>query len=197
MAKINLLPWREDLRQTQKKRYLGSLIAVSVIVFIIFWIAGQVIDQQIRNQNSRNNYLKQQIEVLDRQINQIKEISAAKDAIGLRMALIEQLQVSRNLTPILFDELAKLVPGGISFSNMSRSENEVKITGVSESNNRLSSFMRALEVSEVFINPVLSSIAADKSGLNAMSDFVLTFSISPKYGPVEIETSDPEKEQNK
>jgi type IV pilus assembly protein PilN len=192
MAKINLLPWRESLRQTQKKQYLGSLVFVSVGVFVIFWIAGQVIDQQVRNQNSRNNYLKQQIEVLDRQIAQIKEIGAAKDAIGLRMALIEQLQVSRNLTPIIFDELAKLVPPGVEFDAMSRHDKRIKITGMSDSNNRLSSFMRALEESEVFVNPVLSSIVADKTGQNALSDFELTFSISAKYGPVEIEQPDAE-----
>lgn len=194
MAKINLLPWRESLRQTQKKQYIGSLVFVSVAVFIVFWVVGQIIDQQVRNQNSRNNYLKQQIEVLDRQIAQIKEISKAKDAIGLRMALIEQLQVSKNLTPILFDELVKLVPAGVSFEGMSRTGNNLRITGMSDSNNRLSSFMRALEESEVFVDPVLSSIVADKSGINAVSDFELTFSISPKYGPVEIQQSDSEQE---
>jgi type IV pilus assembly protein PilN len=194
MAKINLLPWRESLRQTQKKQYIGSLVFVSITVFVLFWVVGQIIDQQIRNQNSRNNYLTQQIEVLDRQIAQIKEISKSKDAIGLRMALIEQLQVSRNLTPILFDELAKLVPAGVSFETMSRSNNQLRITGMSDSNNRLSSFMRAIEESDVFIDPVLSSITADKSGLNAVSDFELTFSISPQYGPVEIQPSDSEQE---
>lgn len=194
MAKINLLPWRETLRQTQKKQYLGSLAFVSVSVFVVFWIVGQIIDQQIRNQNSRNNYLTQQIEVLDRQIEQIKQISKTKDAIGLRMALIEQLQVSRNLTPLLFDELAKLVPAGVSFESMSRSDNQLKILGISDSNNRLSSFMRALEESDVFVDPVLSSIVADKTGLNAVSDFQLTFSISPKYGPVEIEQTDSKPE---
>jgi type IV pilus assembly protein PilN len=194
MAKINLLPWRESLRQTQKKHYIGSLVFVSVAVFVVFWVVGQIIDQQVRNQNSRNNYLKQQIEVLDRQIAQIKEISKAKDAIGLRMALIEQLQVSKNLTPILFDELVKLVPAGVSFEGMSRTGNNLRITGMSDSNNRLSSFMRALEESEVFVDPVLSSIVADKSGINAVSDFELTFSISPKYGPVEIQQSDSEQE---
>jgi type IV pilus assembly protein PilN len=194
MAKINLLPWRESLRQTQKKQYIGSLLFVSVAVFIVFWVVGQIIDQQVRNQNSRNNYLKQQIEVLDRQIAQIREISKAKDAIGLRMALIEQLQVSKNLTPILFDELVKLVPAGVSFEGMSRTGNNLRITGMSDSNNRLSSFMRALEESEVFVDPVLSSIVADKSGINAVSDFELTFSISPKYGPVEIQQSDSEQE---
>lgn len=191
MAKINLLPWRESLRQTQKKRYIGSLIAVSVAVLAVFWIAGQVFDQQIRNQNSRNNYLKQQIEVLDRQIAQIQEISAAKEAISIRMSLIKQLQISRNLTPIIFDELAKIVPTGVSFNKMSRMDNQIKIIGTSESNNRLSSFMRALEESKVFIDPVLSSIVADKSGSNAMSDYELTFSISPLYGPVEV-ASQPE-----
>lgn len=189
MAKINLLPWREDLRQTQKKHYLISLASVSVLVFIVFWVVGQVVDQQIRNQNSRNNYLKQQIEVLDREIKQIKEITAQKDEISIRMALIEQLQVSRNLTPILFDELARLVPGGISFSDMVRTDNQIRITGVSDSNNRLSAFMRAVENSEVFIDPVLSSIKADRSGVNAVSDFELTFLISPKFAPSELPAS--------
>lgn len=189
MAKINLLPWRESLRQTQKKKYIGSLIAVSVGVFVLFWIVGQLFDQQIRNQNSRNSYLKQQIEVLDREIAQIQEINTAKDAISIRMALIKQLQLSRNLTPIIFDELANIVPTGVSFSKMSRMQNQIKIIGVSESNNRLSAFMRALENSKVFVDPVLSSIVADKSGSNAMSDYELTFSISPLYGPVDVETT--------
>lgn len=188
MAKINLLPWRETLRQTQKKQYIGSLVGISLAVFILFWIAGQIFDQQIRNQNSRNNYLKQQIEVLDRQIAEISEITEARDAISLRMALIEQLQVSRNLTPLLFDELARLVPAGVSFSSMRRIENNIKIIGVSESNNRLSAFMRKIEESKVFVNPELSSIVADKSGVNAISDFELQFSIAPQYASIDIET---------
>jgi type IV pilus assembly protein PilN len=194
MAKINLLPWRESLRQTQKQHYIISLVGVSVGVFVVFWIAGQVFDQQIRNQNSRNNYLNQQIQVLDRQIEQIREINSAKDEITLRMSLIEQLQVSRNLTPIIFDELAKLVPTGVSFSLMNRSGDRIKIVGISESNNRLSAFMRALEASRVFVNPVLSSITSDKSGAIAVSDFELTFSISTQYGAVDIEPADQEKQ---
>ena len=194
MAKINLLPWRESLRQTQKTSYLISLGGISVGVFVLFWIVGQIVDQQIRNQNSRNTYLSQQIEVLDRQIAQIKEINETKDEITLRMSLIEQLQVSKNLTPIIFDELAKLVPAGVSFTTMSRSDTQIRIIGISESNNRLSSFIRSLEESSVFVNPVLSSIASDRSGAAAVSDFELTFSISPKYGPAEVEQLTSEEE---
>jgi type IV pilus assembly protein PilN len=185
MAHVNLLPWREAQRQRHKKQYISSLIIISIAVLAVFWILGEVIDQQVRNQNSRNNYLEQQIGVLDTQIQRIKDIRSSKAEIAQRMALIEQLQVSKNVSPIVFDELARIVPAGVSFEKMSRSGNLIEIIGISESNNRLSAFMRKLEQSDVFTSGVLSSITADVSTSNAVSDFKLTFSITPKVAPVQ------------
>ncbi|MFQ3206038.1 MAG: type IV pilus assembly protein PilN [Glaciecola sp.] len=185
MAHVNLLPWREAQRQRHKKQYITSLVIISIAVLAVFWILGEVIEQQIRNQNSRNNYLEQQIGVLDTQIERIKNIRSSKAEIAQRMALIEQLQVSKNVSPIVFDELARIVPAGVSFEKMSRSGNLIEIVGISESNNRLSAFMRNLEQSDVFTNGVLSSITADVSTLNAVSDFKLTFSITPKVAPIQ------------
>nr|WP_297350056.1 PilN domain-containing protein [uncultured Glaciecola sp.] len=185
MAHVNLLPWREAQRQRHKKQYITSLVIISIAVLAVFWILGEVIEQQIRNQNSRNNYLEQQIGVLDTQIERIKNIRSSKAEIAQRMALIEQLQVSKNVSPIIFDELARIVPAGVSFEKMSRSGNLIEIVGISESNNRLSAFMRNLEQSDVFTNGVLSSITADVSTLNAVSDFKLTFSITPKVAPIQ------------
>jgi len=190
MAHVNLLPWREVQRQKQKKQYIGSLIFIALIVFLAFYVLGEFFEQQIRNQDSRNTYLQQEIGILDQQITRIKDIKATKSAIAQRMALIEQLQVSRNVSPILFDELARIVPNGVSFETMSRSGNRIEVTGVSESNNRLSAFMRALQTSTVFTNGELSSIKADAEAMNAVSDFKLTFSLSAKVAPVEIQADD-------
>lgn len=185
MAHINLLPWREQARQTQKKQYIASLIALSACVALIFFFVGKFIEEQIRYQHSRNNYLKQQIQMLDKQIEEIQKIHEAKEAITIRMSLIEQLQVSRNLSAIIFDELVSILPPGVSFNRLSRTEKSIKITGISESNNRLSDFMRAIEQSAVFIDPVLSSVIADRTGTKAYSDFELKFTIAPKYFPSE------------
>lgn len=185
MAHVNLLPWREAQRQRHKKQYIGSLVVISIMVLAVFWVLGEVIDQQIRNQNSRNNYLQQEIGVLDTQIERIKDIRSSKAEIAQRMALIEQLQVSKNVSPIVFDELARIVPAGVSFEKMSRNGNLIEIVGISESNNRLSAFMRNLQQSEVFTSGVLSSITADVSTTNAVSDFKLTFSITPKVAPAQ------------
>lgn len=183
MAHINLLPWRESQRQAQKQQYFGILFVTAVFVGLIFWFVGAFIDQQISNQNARNDFLQQEIATLDTQIQKIKTIKDTKMAIEQRMALIEQLQTSRNIAAHVFDELARIVPPGVSFRTMSRNGNRIDIEGISDSNNRLSDFMRRLETSRVFTNGELSSIVADTSSTNAVSDFRLTFAISREVAP--------------
>lgn len=183
MAHINLLPWRENLRQRQKQQYLMILAAVALAILALVWSVGAVIDNMTENQNQRNRFMEQQIAFLDSQIKKIKDVKEAKKAIEQRMALIEQLQTSRNVAPIILDELARLVPPGIFFRSFSRTGNVMEVQGISESNNRLSSFMRSLEDSKVFIDGELSSIVADADAADAVSEFKLTFSISQSVAP--------------
>lgn len=190
MAHVNLLPWREKQRQQQKQQYIAGLGAVAAIVGLIFWFGAQAIDQQIENQNARNTFLQNEISALDQQIADIQKIKESKNAIEQRMALIEQLQASRNIAPSLFDELARIVPPGVSFKSMRRSGNTIKVEGVSTSNNRLSEFMRQLERSKIFTDGDLSSIVADTTASDAVSDFTLTFNISPSLAPVEPKTAE-------
>lgn len=178
MAHVNLLPWREQRRQKQKQQFLVTLALVAVFCGLIFWLIGQFIETQISNQNTRNQYLQTEITALESQIAEIKRIKDSKAAIEQRMALIEQLQSSRNITPNILDELARLVPPGVSFKSMIRKGAQIEVRGTSESNNRLAEFMRQLEKSKVFTAGDLSSIVADTSASDAVSEFTLTFSIS-------------------
>jgi|TARA_B100002003_G_scaffold58961_1_gene54462 type IV pilus assembly protein PilN len=178
MAHVNLLPWREQRRQQQKQQYIVVLAFVAIMTGLLFWFIGQIIDTQISNQNSRNQYLQTQITALESQIAEIKRIKESKSAIEQRMALIEQLQSSRNLAPQVLDELARIVPQGVSFTSLQRTGSSIQVRGTSESNNRLAEFMRQLETSKVFTSGELSSIVADTSATDAVSEFTLTFSIS-------------------
>ena len=184
MAHVNLLPWREQQRQHQKQQYLMALVAVAAIMGLIFWFIGQAIDQQINHHNSRNEFLEREIGLLDAQIADIKNIKESKNAIEQRMALIEQLQASRNVAAIIFDELAKIVPVGVTFQSMKRIGNKLQIEGISDSNNRLSDFMRSLDNSDVFVGAELSSIKADTNASRAISTFTLTFMVSDSVSPL-------------
>lgn len=178
MAHVNLLPWREQRRQQQKQQYIVVLAFVAIMTGLLFWLIGQIIDTQISNQNSRNQYLQTQITALESQIAEIKRIKESKSAIEQRMALIEQLQSSRNLAPQVLDELARIVPQGVSFKSLQRTGSSIQVRGTSESNNRLAEFMRQLETSRVLTSGELSSIVADTSATDAVSEFTLTFSIT-------------------
>lgn len=180
MAHVNLLPWREKQRQFQKQQFLTGMAALAALVGLLFWFVGQAIDQQIDAQNSRNSFLQKEIAMLDQQIAEIQKVKDNKNAIEQRMALIEQLQASRNIAPAIFDELARIVPPGVSFKSMRRTGNSIEIEGVSESNNRLSDFMRRLDASKIFTSGELSSIVADANAPDAVSNFNLKFSISPQ-----------------
>lgn len=183
MAHINLLPWRESRRAEHKKSYLTLLAVLALGAFGLMFAAANVLDKMTDNQNVRNNFIEQQTALLDQQIEQIKNIKKDKAAIEQRMALIEQLESSRNAVPIVLDELVRLVPHGLSFRSFSRQGNLIEILGVSESNNRLADFMRQLQDSTVFSSGELSSIKADTSALEAVSDFKLTFTINPSVAP--------------
>jgi type IV pilus assembly protein PilN len=183
MAHINLLPWREGRRAEHKKNYLTLLALLALSALGLMFAAGNVLNKMTENQNFRNNFIEQQTALLDQQIEQIKNIKKDKEAIEQRMALIEQLESSRNAVPIVLDELVRLVPHGLSFRSFSRQGNLIEILGVSESNNRLADFMRQLEESTVFSSGELSSIKADTSALEAVSDFKLTFTINPSVAP--------------
>jgi len=180
MAHINLLPWREKQRQAQKQNYLAVLAFTGVMAGLVFWFIGQAIDQQIGNQNARNKYLETEIAKLDSLIGEIQKVRDSKDEIEKRMALIEQLQSSRNLAPTMLDELVRVLPPGVSFTSMSRSDNVIEIDGVSDSNNRLSDFMRQLDNSAVFKDAELSTIVADTSASDAVSAFNLRVRLSDK-----------------
>jgi type IV pilus assembly protein PilN len=183
MAHINLLPWREGRRAEQKKNYLTLLAMLALSAIGLMFAAGNILERVTDNQNYRNNFIEQQTALLDKQIEQIKNIKKDKAAIEQRMALIEQLESSRNAVPIVLDELVRLVPHGLSFRSFSRQGNLIEILGVSESNNRLADFMRQLQDSSVFSSGELSSIKADTSALEAVSDFKLTFTINPSVAP--------------
>lgn len=183
MAHINLLPWRESSRVEQKKNYVTLLAVLALTALALSFLAGYVLDRMTENQNFRNNFIEQQTALLDQQIQKIKNIKQEKAALEQRMALIEQLESSRNAVPIVLDELVRLVPHGLSFRSFSRQGNLIEILGVSESNNRLADFMRQLQDSTVFSSGELSSIKADTSALEAVSDFKLTFTINPSVAP--------------
>jgi len=155
MAKINLLPWREELRQEKKKEFLTQLAGVCILAALISYVWVEAVDGAISAQRSRNNILQSEIKVLEKQVEEIKNLKKERKALLDRMQVIQDLEGKRSIIVHYFDEFAKSVPDGIYVIELKRVGDTFSVKGISDSNPRLTTFLRQLADSDWFSDPNL------------------------------------------
>lgn len=171
--RINLLDWRQELRDRRRKQFLTLLglgaIASAALVVLGLLIATEAVDHQ----RSRNEYLKQQIAETEKKIKEIQDLEKTKASLLARMRVIEQLQASRAATVHFFDEIVNTLPEGITLTTIKQSAGSVTIEGIAESNGRVSTYMKNLESSQWFAEPKLVVIATGEKDKQRKSTFTL------------------------
>jgi type IV pilus assembly protein PilN len=171
MPRINLLPWRDQQRRDRKLAFFvalgGAAVLAGVAAFIAYLLLGSMIDAQ----EHRNDRLRAQIKILDKQIEEINDLEAQKQKFISRMQIIEKLQRSRPEVVHLFDELVKEMPDGTYLTSVKQTGNNLKLEGVAQSSTRVSALMRSISASQWLKNPELE-VVQTKSDV-AGSSFVL------------------------
>jgi type IV pilus assembly protein PilN len=158
MARINLLPWRADLRKQQRKDFLTAILLGVGLTLAIMLLVHANIASRIEHQQQRNQFLSSKIEILDKKIKEIQDLEAKKKRLIAKMEVIQQLQASRPEIVHLFDELARTMPEGVYLSDLSQADKNLTVNGMAQSNARVSAYMRNLEASRWLKDPVLTII---------------------------------------
>jgi len=164
MAHINLLPWRENLR-AQRKREFGVMTLVFVLLTgLALWGWLQYNESLIDHQKKRNKFLESEIAKVDEQIKEIKNLEKTRKQLISRMKVVANLQSSRPQIVHLFDELVTTLPDGVFLTSVSQNGKNVSVQGRSESNARVSAYMRGVEVSPWLASPQLRIIEQKGKG---------------------------------
>lgn len=167
MARINLLPWRAERRKARQKEF-GVMLGLAVLGGILAsFLIVSFYSGRISNQNARNDYLRSEIANVDKQITEIEALDKQKARLLARKEVIEQLQANRSQMVHLFDELVKTIPDGVALTSIKQEGEMLTLSGRSQSNARVSTYMRNLEGSGWMTNPDLTVIEAKEgnSGL--------------------------------
>ena len=155
MPKINLLPWRDELRAQRRNQFymaMGGAFGVAALVVLIgVLIMNGIVDAQY----DRNRLLENEITKLDDRIKEILGLEQEKDRLVARMKIIEQLQQSRPEIVHLFEDLARALPDGVYLSSVKQTGERLEIKGMAESNTRVSAFMRNIDKSPWLEKPDL------------------------------------------
>jgi type IV pilus assembly protein PilN len=148
MPRINLLPWREQQRTDRKKAFGVGIAAAFLGALVLAGLAYLFFDQTIESQQTRNARLREEIKVLDKQIEQINSFEQQKEQNLARMQIIEKLQQSRPEIVHVFDTFTKIVPDGIYLTALTQTDQKFKVTGITQSPSRVSPFLETIEASE-------------------------------------------------
>ena len=148
MARINLLPWRAE-RRKQRQREFGVMLGMAalggVLLSLLVWF---YYDMQVSGQMDRNAYLQAEITKVKAQNAEIDRLDEQKNRLLARKAVIEQLQAKRSQMVHLFDDLVRTIPDGVRLSSVKQAGDQLTIEGMTQSNARVSSYMRNIEAAE-------------------------------------------------
>ncbi len=177
MAKINLLPWRDERRKMQQRQFNGMLglafvIGLLLIVLVHFFYSGQ-----ISGQEQRNELLRQEIAAVEIKIVEIEELDKRKEGLLSRKRVIEELQGKRYEMVSLFTDLAKSIADGAQISTIKQTGSDLVIQGRAQSSARVSSYMKNIMASPVISSPDLTVIEARGGDRSLPYEFVLNAKI--------------------
>ena len=178
MVKINLLPWREELFKRKQKDFLNAIVLSILVGIIIIGLLHAYIAGLEAYQEQRNQILLNEIAELNKKIIAINSIEEKKKKLLAKIDLIQKLQESRPQIVHLFDEIPKVTPDGVFLTKFTQTGTELIFEGKSQSNARVSAFMRAIEASPWLQTPKLTVIQSflqprDKTDTEHLSDFTL------------------------
>lgn len=185
MAKINLLPWREELRKERQQEFIGIIMLVVLSAAALVWFVTGHVEGQWKAQKSRNAFIQKEMSVLSEQISEIQELRDKREQLLERMKLIQDLQGNRPIIVRLFDEIARSIPDDLYFTTLDIKGTQVSVKGRAKSNNRVAALMRNFDDSDWFDAPNLISVKAEKGGYNRFE--VTMTQVDPKNAEQEGE----------
>lgn len=185
MAKINLLPWRDALREERKREFQFVSVGVAIIGVLIVVALYMFFSQRLNDQENANEAVIAANQSMDQKLKSLDGLQDRRNAIVDRMKLIQGLQSQRPVTVRLLDELARAIPNNLYVTEFSRSGNQFTIKGKAESPNTVAELLRNLDASQWYRNVFMKSFEAAKQDATTQKTSVLP-RIESTYGDFEV-----------
>ena len=195
MARINLLPWRAE-RQKERKKQFFMMLALSAFAGLAVWfLINTYYNAQISGQQERNAFLDQEIVAVQAKITEIQALEEKKNKLLNRKMVIEELQANRSQMVHLFDSLVRTIPDGVILTSIKQEGDKLTLEGRSQSNARVSTYMRNFETSGWMTKPELSVIQAEGDDKGLPYTFSLAVTLAnpnaKNEGEEEMAATDP------
>ncbi len=177
MIRINLLPIRQTRKLEAARREMLLAVAGGLAVVVLggmLWSAAQLRLTSLRTQN---NVLQAEIDRLADEVKRVDEMEAYKAELERKLTVIDELRAKKAGPVHMLDELAVAAPEKLQLMKMEEHNGQLRIEGISVTNDVISQFLRSLDASPYFEQVFLEDIQAmppEKNLTITLKSFKLT-----------------------
>ncbi|MBP2279971.1 type IV pilus assembly protein PilN [Psychrobacter sp. PL19] len=158
MARINLLPWRQEERERRNKEFITLVVAVTLLALLVAFASWSYFNNELDEQRAANALITQENSRLDTVLTDIDSLEQRREDIISRMQVIQDLQGLRPVPVRLWDDLAKAIPPALYLNNLKREGDLLTLTGLADNPNIVSSLIRNLDSSKWLGDSAVSNI---------------------------------------
>lgn len=181
MIRINLLPHRAEKRRRRQIQFISLCVVSAVLAAVLVGAGYGVMSARIFYQDKRNEFLKQEIAKLEKQIEELERLRADTKKLLARKEEVEKLQSSRSDVVHLMDQMLHILPPGIYLTTLKQTSTPkgslISVTGIAQSDARVSTLMRAIDASRWLDTPTLIDVHAQGTGKTKVNVFSMTFNL--------------------
>lgn len=183
MILINLLPYREERRKRRKAAFFAGLGVAALAGAGVVGAIYLLLQFLTAEQQSHNQYIQSEISRLEAQIKDIANLKTEIDALKSRQRAVEDLQTDRNTPVHLLNDLSRLAPEGIYLTTIRQDGKVVTISGIAQTNERVSEFLRNVSRSSEWLDKPdlievkLASVTTNSRDPRRLLDFSMKVSI--------------------
>lgn len=158
MARINLLPWRQEARERKNREFLTLLAGVLLLSLLAAGAAWSYFNNTLDSQIQANEKIKQENVKLDKQLTEIASLEKQRDEMLTQMKVIQDLQGRRPIPVRVWNDIAKVIPPQMYLINMKREGDVITFKGKADNPNVVADFIRNLDASPWLENSAVKSI---------------------------------------
>ncbi|MBF7682213.1 PilN domain-containing protein [Acinetobacter sp. B5B] len=189
MSKINLLPWRDDVREQKKKTFIFVSVLMACLGLSVVAVTWFALNERRADQESANQIILAKNQQIDTQLKSLTGLQEQRQAIIDRMVLIQNLQAQRPIPVRLADELVRVVPSQVYLTRFTRTGDALAFEGRADNPDTVAELIRNMDSSAWFRNVFMSSFIANDKDVAPNTQTSILPRVEEKYGAFVVTAS--------
>lgn len=173
MQLINFLPWREQLRQAQKRKFT-LILGVSIFsIILIQYAIKSWVKSSINNTQQEVNTLQANIIQLNPKLSELQQVQLRKNQLTDFIALIATMKNEQLKIRKVINTFSEIIPSGVFLNQLDYQSKKIILKGQAETQGQIALLMHNIVAMKCLGQPKLQEIKTINNAGLISSNFLL------------------------